>query len=162
MPKPVIFENLLDRIKRAFSLQSSLREKILIIDSNFRQAETIANFLNKQGFSATIVENLSDARRHLKKSSSDLIVTEANPSDGSIIDVAHLGDFDFANTDLVFIALINQDNEADRRMALNAGAKYTVASPLTGESISTLRLQGCLSVSIGKSRSEWFEDCVEG
>ena len=138
MPKPVIFENLLDRIKRAFSLQSSLREKILIIDSNFRQAETIANFLNKQGFSSTIVENLSDARRHLKKSSSDLIVTEANPSDGSIIDVAHLGDFDFANTDLVFIALINQDNEADRRMALNAGAKYTVASPLTGDSLASV------------------------
>jgi DNA-binding response OmpR family regulator len=138
MPKPVIFDDLLERIKRAFTLESSLREKVLIIDQNSAQAETIANFLNKQGFASKVVASISEARRLLKKISSDLILSETNPTDGSIIDVSQLCEADFTNSDLAFIGLVNQDNEADRRMALNAGAKDTVATPMTGESLAAV------------------------
>ena len=138
MPKPVIFDDLLERIKRAFTLEASLREKILIIDQDMSQAETISNFLNKQGFASKVVGSIGDAKRVLKKISSDLILTETNPIDGSIIDVSNICESDFTNADLAFVALVKQDNEADRRMALNAGAKDTVATPMTSEALAAV------------------------
>ena len=138
MPKPVIFDDLLERIKRAFTLEASLREKILIIDQDNAEAETIANFLNKQGFASKVVSSVAEGKRALKKISSDLILTETNPVDGSIIDIAKICEAEFTNQDLAFIALVKQDNEADRRMALNAGAKDTVATPMTGEALAAV------------------------
>ena len=111
-----------------------MREKILIIDQDMSQAETISNFLNKQGFASKVVGSIGDAKRVLKKISSDLILTETNPIDGSIIDVSNICKADFTNADLAFVALVKQDNEADRRMALNAGAKDTVCLLYTSPS----------------------------
>ena len=67
MPKPVIFDDLLDRINRSFALQSVLREKILVIDENEYQAENIANYLDKQGFSTKICSGINGAKSLLKK-----------------------------------------------------------------------------------------------
>ena len=138
MPKPVIFEDLLERIKRSFTLQSALREKILILDSDTNQSENIANFLSKQGFPTRIAYDIKDAKRLLRKFSSDLIIASSNEANNSIIDVADLCSADFVNSDLAFIALVDQENEADRRMALNAGAKDTIATPLTAEALAAV------------------------
>ena len=138
IPKPVIFEDLLDKIKRTFALQSTLREKILIIDSDANQADKVANFLSKQGFPTRIAYDISQAKRLLRKFSSDLIIASANIKGASIIDVADLCVESFVNSDLSFIALVNQDNEADRRMALNAGAKDSISTPLTAEAIAAV------------------------
>ena len=138
MPKPVIFEDLLERIKRSFTLQSALREKILILDSDTNQSENIANFLSKQGFPTRIAYDIKDAKRLLRKFSSDLIIASSNQANNSIIDVADLCSADFVNSDLAFIALVDQENEADRRMALNAGAKDTIATPLTAEALAAV------------------------
>ena len=138
MPKPVIFEDLLERIKRSFTLQSALREKILILDSDTNQSENIANFLSKQGFPTRIAYDIKDAKRLLRKFSSDLIIASSNEASNSIIDVADLCSADFVNSDLAFIALVDQENEADRRMALNAGAKDTIATPLTAEALAAV------------------------
>ena len=138
MPKPVIFEDLLERIKRSFTLQSALREKILILDSDTNQSENIANFLSKQGFPTRTAYDIKDAKRLLRKFSSDLIIASSNEANNSIIDVADLCSADFVNSDLAFIALVDQENEADRRMALNAGAKDTIATPLTAEALAAV------------------------
>ncbi len=138
MPKPVIFEDLLERIKRSFTLQSALREKILILDSDTNQSENIASFLSKQGFPTRIASDINEAKRLLRKFSSDLIIASSNAMGTSIIDVADLCAAEFVNSDLAFIALVNQENEADRRMALNAGAKDTIATPLTAEALAAV------------------------
>ena len=138
MPKPVIFDDLLERINRSFALQSVLREKILIIDEDEYQAENISNYLNKQGFSTRTCTGISDAQRLLKKFSSDLIISSTSLKDGSIIDVDKICKSEHTNSDLAFIGLVDQDNEGDRRMALNAGAKDTVATPPTAEALAAV------------------------
>ena len=138
MPKPVIFDDLLERINRSFALQSVLREKILIIDEDEYQAENISNYLNKQGFSTRTCTGISDAQRLLKKFSSDLIISSTSLKDGSIIDVDRICKSEHTNSDLAFIGLVDQDNEGDRRMALNAGAKDTVATPTTAEALAAV------------------------
>ena len=138
MPKPVIFDDLLERINRSFALQSVLREKILIIDEDEYQAENISNYLNKQGFSTRTCTGISDAQRLLKKFSSDLIISSTSLKDGSIIDVDRICKSEHTNSDLAFIGLVDQDNEGDRRMALNAGAKDTVATPPTAEALAAV------------------------
>ena len=138
MPKPVIFDDLLERINRSFALQSVLREKILIIDEDEYQAENISNYLNKQGFSTRTCTGISDAQRLLKKFSSDLIISSTTLKDGSIIDVDKICKSEHTNSDLAFIGLVDQDNEGDRRMALNAGAKDTVATPPTAEALAAV------------------------
>ena len=138
IPKPVIFEDLLDKIKRTFALQSTLREKILIIDSNGSQADKVANFLSKQGFPTRIAYDIGQAKRLLRKFSSDLIIASTNIKSASIIDVADLCVESFVTSDLSFIALVDQENEADRRMALNAGAKDSISTPLTAEAIAAV------------------------
>ena len=138
MPKPVIFDDLLERINRSFALQSVLREKILIIDEDEYQAENISNYLNKQGFSTRTCTGISDAQRLLKKFSSDLIISSTLLKDGSIIDVDKICKSEHTNSDLAFIGLVDQDNEGDRRMALNAGAKDTVATPPTAEALAAV------------------------
>ncbi len=138
MPKPVIFDDLLERINRSFALQSVLREKILIIDQDEYQAENISNYLNKQGFSTRTCTGISDAQRLLKKFSSDLIISSTSLKDGSIIDVDRICKSEHTNSDLAFIGLVDQDNEGDRRMALNAGAKDTVATPPTAEALAAV------------------------
>ncbi|NCX59327.1 MAG: response regulator, partial [Rhodobacteraceae bacterium] len=138
MPKPVIFDDLLERINRSFALQSVLREKILIIDQDEHQAENISNYLNKQGFSTRTCTGISDAQRLLKKFSSDLIISSTSLKDGSIIDVDKICKSEHTNSDLAFIGLVDQDNEGDRRMALNAGAKDTVATPPTAEALAAV------------------------
>ncbi len=138
MPKPVIFDDLLERINRSFALQSVLREKILIIDQDEYQAENISNYLNKQGFSTRTCTGISDAQRLLKKFSSDLIISSTSLKDGSIIDVDKICKSEHTNSDLAFIGLVDQDNEGDRRMALNAGAKDTVATPPTAEALAAV------------------------
>ena len=138
MPKPVIFDDLLERINRSFALQSVLREKILIIDEDEYQAENIASYLNKQGFSTRSCSGISDAQRLLKKFSSDLIISSTSLKDGSIIDVDKICKSEHTNSDLAFIGLFDQDNEGDRRMALNAGAKDTVATPPTAEALAAV------------------------
>jgi len=138
MPKPVILDDLLERINRSFALQSVLREKILIIDQDEYQAENISNYLNKQGFSTRTCTGISDAQRLLKKFSSDLIISSTSLKDGSIIDVDKICKSEHTNSDLAFIGLVDQDNEGDRRMALNAGAKDTVATPPTAEALAAV------------------------
>ena len=138
MPKPVIFDDLLERINRSFALQSVLREKILIIDEDEYQAENIASYLNKQGFSTRSCSGISDAQRLIKKFSSDLIISSTSLKDGSIIDVDKICKSEHTNSDLAFIGLFDQDNEGDRRMALNAGAKDTVATPPTAEALAAV------------------------
>lgn len=149
MPKPVIFDDLLEKITRAFSSKALLREKILIIDKNDAEAGMVANFLNKQGFYSKVVGSVSEAKRALKKTLCDLILTETNLLDGSIIDVAEFCKAEFTNSDLIFIGLVAQDNEADRRMALNSGAKDTISKPLTSETLLAV-----VEKTIAKLKSE--------
>lgn len=155
LPKPVIFDGLVERIKIAFSRQSSLREKILIIKNDQKEAETISNSLGQQGFSTRVARTIPEARRLLKKFSSDLILSEVTPSEGSIIDVSNLCQLDYTNRDLAFIALVESDKDSDRRMALNAGAQDTVATPMTSEALSAIVERTVASLRSKRERAEF-------
>jgi DNA-binding response OmpR family regulator len=155
LPKPVVFEGLVERIKIAFSRQSSLREKILIIQNDQKEAEIISNSLGQQGFSTRVASSIPEARRLLKKFSSDLILSEVNPTEGSIIDVSNLCKLDYTNSDLAFISLVDQNNNADRRMALNAGAQDTVATPMTSEALAAIVERTIASLRSKRERAEF-------
>ena len=138
MPKPVIFKDLLERINRSFELQSVLREKILIIDGDAAQAENISNFLDKQGFSVKICSGLVEAEKLLRKFKCDLILASNNMIDGSLIELSQFCEKHRSQSDFVFIGIVAQENEAERRMALNSGARDTISSPLTSEAVAAV------------------------
>ena len=155
MPKPVIFEDLLERIRRSLALQSTLREKILILSSSIVQADNVANFLSKQGFSTKIASDINEAKKSLKKFSSDLIIASTDLVDGSIIDVAALCTEEYVNSDLAFIALVEHENEGERRMALNAGAKDAIATPLTAEALAAVVERTLAEIRSNRDRNQF-------
>ena len=138
VPKPVIFDDLLERINRSFKLRSVLRERILIVDENIRQAEIIASFLSKQGFSTRLCQGLNDAKNIFKNFSCDLIISSNNLTDGSILDVGKFCRNINTNGMLEFIGIVNQEDEAERRLALNSGAIDTISSPPTSEAVAAV------------------------
>lgn len=136
--KPVIIDDLIERLQKSFQKAISVRENILIIESNELLARNIQKSLLKSGFRAHAVGSVQSAINLLSKIRCDLILCEISPKDGSIIDFfnkfktlpsAQQGDV---------VVLASKDNPAEMRMAKNAGAHDVISKPVNSENLNSL------------------------
>lgn len=131
--KPVIIGELIDRVQKVFNSASSGRESILILEQNLSLAKTISKSLSQQGFHTRITDNIRSSLRSLKRMNSDLILSEIEPSDGTIIDLLNsIESFD-SSPDL--LVMTSRDSQADARMVLNAGAVGVLSKPFNTDAL---------------------------
>tara|TARA_Y100001934_G_scaffold131765_1_gene159820 strand:- start:3341 stop:5347 length:2007 start_codon:yes stop_codon:yes gene_type:complete len=131
--KPVIIGELIDRVQKVFNSASSGRESILILEQNLNLAKTISKSLSQQGFHTRITDSIRSSLRSLKRMNSDLILSEIEPSDGTIIDLLNsIENFDNSPDLLV---MTSRDSQADARMVLNAGAVGVLSKPFNTDAL---------------------------
>ena len=75
------------------------------------------------------------------------------------VDVDKICKSEQTNSDLAFIGLVDQDNEGDRRMALNAGAKDTVATPPTAEALAAVVERTLAEIRTERERDQFQGGC---
>lgn len=134
--KPVVVSELLTRLNNVFNASRTGREHVLILDDEDQIARTIATGLSKQGFSTRTVSTIKDAMRVMKRVGYDLIITEINVSDGSLIDLIRLTATLPSDFQPDVVAMASRENEGDEKMVMNAGAAGVITKPFTMDSLS--------------------------
>jgi DNA-binding response OmpR family regulator len=133
--KPVVIAELLDRIKKVFTRARGGRERVLVVESDEQTARGVLKSLTKQGFSARPGTTLKDVRRLLKRGTLDLIVSEMNLPDGSVLDLMAAVRALPAERQPDVLILTSRDSMADARMVMNAGAAGVLAKPFTMDAL---------------------------
>tara|TARA_B110000444_G_scaffold261479_1_gene314037 strand:- start:1344 stop:3350 length:2007 start_codon:yes stop_codon:yes gene_type:complete len=131
--KPVIIGELIDRVQKVFNSASSGRESILILEQNINLAKTISKSLSQQGFHTRITDNIRSSLRSLRRMNSDLILSEIEPNDGTIIDLLNSIESFENSPDL--LVMTSRDSQADARMVLNAGAVGVLSKPFNTDAL---------------------------
>lgn len=129
--KPVVIPELLDRIKKALHRARGGRENILIIEDDEQLAKCVSKALTKQGFQTRTVSTLKDARRSLKRMGFDLVVSAMSLADGGVLDLLAVLRGLPAERQADVLILTSRDNQADAKMALNAGASGVLSKPFS-------------------------------
>lgn len=134
--KPVIISELLARLDNVFNASRTGREHVLILDDQEQIARTISTGLAKQGFSTRTVSTLKETIRVLKRVGYDLIITEINVADGTLIDLIRLIGTLPTEFQPDVVAMTSRENEGDEKMVINAGAAGVITKPFTMDSLS--------------------------
>lgn len=129
--KPVVMEELIDRLDRALRQSGAARENVLILEQDETLAERIATALGKQGFRTHLAHSIDQALKLLGRINCDVAVCEIAPRDGSIIDL-------FKGLRLLpterrpdALILASRESRADTRMVMNAGAAGVIGKPFS-------------------------------
>jgi DNA-binding response OmpR family regulator len=126
--KPVHVEGLIEKVTAMLERFRGARESIVILQSPETSGQDIAAVLKLQGFRTKRVPTIAAFLRAVQRSTCDLVICEFEPSDGTIVDLFNgLNTSDLPSTPEVII-LLPDTNEANIRMALNAGAKAAVTT----------------------------------
>ena len=133
--KPVVIDELIERLERALRHSSAGRENILILEKDEKLGKNIVKALKSHGFRAHHVSSIRDALRALNRISCDLVVSEINCSDGNIIDLFNglRGLSPDRQPDV--ITMSTRDNSVDARMVANAGASGFLNKPFSADSL---------------------------
>ena len=126
--KPVHVEGVIEKVSAMLERFRGARESIVILQGPETSDQDIAAVLNLQGFRTKRVPTIAAFLRAVQRSTCDLVICEFEPSDGTIVDLFNgLNTSDLPSTPEV-IVLLPDTNEANIRMALNAGAKAAVTT----------------------------------
>ena len=101
--------------------------KVLVVEDEPAIAESIAYFLRRDGFSATVAPTLAAAERELE--GVDLVILDLMLPDGSGFDL--IGQVRRSAGTAAIIVLSSRDSEADRVAALETGADDYVTKPFS-------------------------------
>jgi two-component system catabolic regulation response regulator CreB len=101
--------------------------KVLVVEDEPAIAESIAYFLRRDGFSATVAPTLAAAERELE--GVDLVILDLMLPDGSGFDL--IGQVRRSAGAAAIIVLSSRDSEADRVAALETGADDYVTKPFS-------------------------------
>ncbi|WP_437736688.1 winged helix-turn-helix domain-containing protein [Sorangium sp. So ce1335] len=105
--------------------------KVLVVEDEPAIAESIAYFLRRDGFVATVATTLATAEREIDKA--DLIILDLMLPDGSGFDL--IGQVRRSAARAAIIVLSSRDSEADRVAALETGADDYVTKPFSPREI---------------------------
>ncbi|XXT23041.1 winged helix-turn-helix domain-containing protein [Sorangium sp. So ce429] len=105
--------------------------KVLVVEDEPAIAESIAYFLRRDGFAATVATTLATAEREFDKA--DLIILDLMLPDGSGFDL--IGQVRRSEARAAIIVLSSRDSEADRVAALETGADDYVTKPFSPREI---------------------------
>ncbi|WP_438028873.1 winged helix-turn-helix domain-containing protein [Sorangium sp. So ce233] len=105
--------------------------KVLVVEDEPAIAESIAYFLRRDGFAATVATTLAAAEREIDKA--DLIILDLMLPDGSGFDL--IGQVRRSAARAAIIVLSSRDSEADRVAALETGADDYVTKPFSPREI---------------------------
>jgi DNA-binding response OmpR family regulator len=133
--KPVVIEQLLERLDRAFQQAGVARESILILEQDEAAAKRLASALARQGFRTIATGSISAALKMLGRIGCDAVICEMAPKDGSIIDFFKglgLLPSDRRPETLVLAA---RASRSDARMAMNAGAAGVLTRPVSADKL---------------------------
>ncbi|MDA0852754.1 MAG: response regulator [Proteobacteria bacterium] len=136
--KPVVIEDLVKLVERAFQNTAGGRENVLVLEKNTPFAKGLTKSLSQQGFSARISENIQKAVRSLKNTSCDLLIAESDPMDGTMVDLFNvIEDLPIEKRPDVIIMIPHQ-NQVDDRMARNSGAVGVLSKPFSHDAMLAL------------------------
>lgn len=136
--KPVIIEELVDRLDRALRQSSAARENILILEQDEALAERIAKALTKQGFRTHHAGSIESALKTLGRISCDIAICEIAPQDGSIIDLFKGLRLLSSDRRPEALILASRESNADTRMVMNAGAAGVISKPFSADKLLAL------------------------
>jgi len=133
--KPVIIPELVTRLDRIFKSNLVGRENILLIEPDINIAKNAMKSLSNQGFSPRIVQTMKEALKIMKKFSYDLLITEVELPDGNAVEIAKsLKNLKISNCPSMLV-FVSQDNQAEVKMVMNAGATGVIIKPFTLDSL---------------------------
>lgn len=101
--------------------------RVLVVEDEPAIAESIAYFLRRDGFTATVAVKLADAEREL--CNADLVILDLMLPDGSGFDL--ISQARRSASGAAIIVLSSRDSEADRVAALETGADDYVTKPFS-------------------------------
>ncbi len=133
--KPVNIPDLLDRLDKIFKRSLVGRENILILEPDLNIARNISKTLVKQGFSPRVCTSINDAIKILKKFTHELIISEADAIDGSAIDLLKAMRLIPSAQNSALLVLTGQENQAEVKMVMQAGAKGVILKPFTQDNL---------------------------
>ena len=137
--KPVDLEELVDKISRVLDRTNFGRESILVIEQNAKTSGVMAKSLTKQGFNVRCIRNLPEAINLTQKNNFELIISELEPSGGTILDLFNALNAvkSKANSPAVIITS-SKHNVANSKMAMNAGASGYLSKPFSMDGLTAL------------------------
>ena len=130
--KPVVIEELLDRIRKVFKQTLIGRENILILQPDEILAQNLTRSLRKQGFSTSHVTSVNDALGQIAKYTYELVILEMEMKNNETA-----MDFLLATKGLKaekkpsMILLTSRENQSDVKMVMNMGISSVISRPFS-------------------------------
>ena len=130
--KPVVIEELLDRIRKVFKQTLIGRENILKLQPDEILAQNLTRSLRKQGFSTRHVTSVNDALGQIAKYTYELVILEMEMKNNETA-----MDFLLATKGLKaekkpsMILLTSRENQSDVKMVMNMGISSVISRPFS-------------------------------
>jgi len=130
--KPVVVEELLDKIRKVFKQTLVGRENILILENDDILAQNLTRSLRNQGFSTRHVKTISSAIEQLKKYNYELAIIEMelDQNQTAIDFLLILKDWP-SNKKPSMILLTSREIQADIKMAMSMGISGVISRPFS-------------------------------
>lgn len=130
--KPVVVEELLDKIRKVFKQTLVGRENILILENDDILAQNLTRSLRNQGFSTRHVKTISSAIEQLKKYNYELAIIEMelDQNQTAIDFLLILKDWP-SNKKPSMILLTSREIQADVKMAMSMGISGVISRPFS-------------------------------
>ncbi len=130
--KPVVIEELLDRIRKVFKQTLIGRENILILQPDEILAQNLTRSLRKQGFSTRHVTGVNDALQQITKYTYELIILEMEMKNNeTAMDFLLATKGMKAEKKPSMILLTSRDNQSDVKMVMNMGISSVISRPFS-------------------------------
>jgi DNA-binding response OmpR family regulator len=130
--KPVVIEELLDRIRKVFKQTLIGRENILILQPDEILAQNLTRSLRKQGFSTRHVMGVNDALQQITKYTYELIILEMEMKNNeTAMDFLLATKGMKAEKKPSMILLTSRDNQSDVKMVMNMGISSVISRPFS-------------------------------
>jgi len=130
--KPVVVEELLDKIGKVFKQTLVGRENILILENDDILAQNLTRSLRKQGFSTRHVKTISEAISQLQKYHYELVILEMDLAQNqTAMDfLLAIKDWQTKNKPSM-ILLTSRENQSDIRMVISMGISSVISRPFS-------------------------------
>jgi DNA-binding response OmpR family regulator len=134
--KPVVVEELLDRIQKVFKQTLIGRENILILEPDEILSQNMSRSLRKQGFSTRTVETVADALSQLTKYTYELVVLEMdiNSKETAVDFLLAIKNWK-AEKKPSMILLTSRDSQSDVKMVMNMGISSVISRPFSMDTL---------------------------
>ncbi len=130
--KPVVVEELLDRIRKVFKQTLIGRENILILQPDEILAQNLTRSLRKQGFSTRHVTGVNDALQQISKYTYELVILEMEMKNNeTAMDFLLATKGIKAEKKPSMILLTSRDNQSDVKMVMNMGISSVISRPFS-------------------------------